>query len=285
MSVNWGYLINRIEGGAYGFHAQALGEERLADVRAKVGRASASCAPVVDIQSNFDQILGENLNIREVFSSTQPPWPVFWTVHFRGRGRRFASIQLWECAEAGLGQVLQGMVWQYTKDDGSIVGPVHMSIADIDEQGVPTNWSAEGFADIPESQIEELKYEMGLDVAATLGALELLNCSNVELIDTPTSRQVARNEMRTMGRRTQVIAVSASTKRRTVSTVDGLGDSTPKQLHSVRGHIAHYGDCCPTQHEPRGKLFGKKTARIWVPMHARGVGEGPPPRQNFKTTK
>lgn len=43
------------------------------------------------------------------------------------------------------------------------------------------------------------------------------------------------------------------------------------RLHSVRGHVAHYGDCCPGRHEPGGLLSGRTTGRVWVPQHARGV--------------
>jgi hypothetical protein len=55
----------------------------------------------------------------------------------------------------------------------------------------------------------------------------------------------------------------------------GHGDGSKPRLHIVPGHFAHYGDCCPTQHEPKGLLFGKYQGMVWIEMHARGDrGEG-----------
>lgn len=45
---------------------------------------------------------------------------------------------------------------------------------------------------------------------------------------------------------------------------------TGPSLHIVSGHFSHYGDCCPTQHEPKGKLFGRLEGVYWMPMHMRG---------------
>lgn len=53
----------------------------------------------------------------------------------------------------------------------------------------------------------------------------------------------------------------------------GRGGGTTPDLHIVAGHFSHYGDCCPDQHEPRGKLFGRLEGVYWMPQHLRGNPE------------
>lgn len=48
------------------------------------------------------------------------------------------------------------------------------------------------------------------------------------------------------------------------------GTGITPDLHIVSGHFAHYGDCCPTTHEPKGKLFGRLEGVYWVPQHLAG---------------
>ena len=45
------------------------------------------------------------------------------------------------------------------------------------------------------------------------------------------------------------------------SAGDGRGEGPTPGLHIVPGHFAHYGDCCPSTHAPKGRLFGKGSVR------------------------
>lgn len=111
-----------------------------------------------------------------------------------------------------------------------------------------------------------------------LGVYNFLNMRNVELVEAPLPGHLYRVERR-LGIRSHVLAVTSTGKSRTGGRPsNGQTDAAP--LHSVRGHVAHYGACC-RHHEPRGLLFGKLTARVWVPPHARGDVETGSVEQTF----
>jgi hypothetical protein len=57
---------------------------------------------------------------------------------------------------------------------------------------------------------------------------------------------------------------------RSQSNGKSTGTGFSPGVHPVAGHMAHYGNCCPGHHEPKGKLFGKNTGVYWVPNHLRG---------------
>lgn len=50
-------------------------------------------------------------------------------------------------------------------------------------------------------------------------------------------------------------------------------DSGSGPLQIIRGHIRHYGNCCPGVHESRGLLFGKETGRFWIDPFVKGTIE------------
>lgn len=113
--------------------------------------------------------------------------------------------------------------------------------------------------------------EWSIGQLVLLGSLNFLNCRNVELVEPHRPRSERRRIART-GVTISEIAVrptGSTTRARVVGTSEG--SATP--LTSVRGHFSHYGDCCPGQHEPRGKLFGRLEGRYWIPQHARGDRE------------
>lgn len=102
-----------------------------------------------------------------------------------------------------------------------------------------------------------------------LGALNFLNCRNVEIVEPARPRAERRRVART-GVKVNVLNVFPSGSSSS-SRSDGDGAGVP--LTSVRGHFAHYGDCCPGHHDPKGKLFGRLSGRFWIPQHARGTAE------------
>lgn len=55
-------------------------------------------------------------------------------------------------------------------------------------------------------------------------------------------------------------------------------------VHVVRGHPAHYGDCCPGAHPPNKLLFGKLTGVYWVPAHIRGSADEGEVLTDFEAT-
>lgn len=102
-------------------------------------------------------------------------------------------------------------------------------------------------------------------------ALAFLNCTNGEL-ETPTiPAKVERKRRAKLGGKPPI--------RYSMIKVRGMGRGggggehgagEDRGEHIVRGHFSHYGNCCPGNHEPRGKLFGKLEGRYWMPQHLRG---------------
>lgn len=102
-----------------------------------------------------------------------------------------------------------------------------------------------------------------------LATFSLLNSTNCSIVESPLSRPLRRAEQR-YGVRSHVIQVTTSNRARRGDSRAGEPSTITYPLSSVRGHHAHYGDCCPRFHEPKGLLFGKLTGRVWVPQYARG---------------
>lgn len=154
-------------------------------------------------------------------------------------------------------------------------GPVHMEQLAIYEDGQPAdiNWTivlpAPG-TDPKDPTPTLRKWEMARLVL--LATLNFMNCRNVELVDSPMPRSARRRIERTApGITVKELSVFPTGKRYAGGTSKANEGGVP--LHSVRGHFAHYGDCCPGMHEPRGLLFGKLAGRYFVAQHARGTAD------------
>lgn len=96
-----------------------------------------------------------------------------------------------------------------------------------------------------------------------LGALNFLNCRNVEIVE-PQRPRAERRRIERTGQRIHTINVFPVGR----TTRGGKGDPVGVPLTSVRGHFARYGP-----EFGREKLFGKYSGRFWRPMHARGSAE------------
>lgn len=111
------------------------------------------------------------------------------------------------------------------------------------------------------------------EVAVLLMSLNFLNCTNIAAVeptfDRPARRRIARI-LPSAERRARVIHVFPAGRSRRKGD---RGEPIVMPLSGVRAHFAHYGDCCPGRHEPRGKLFGKHTGKFYVPQHTRGSEE------------
>ena len=113
--------------------------------------------------------------------------------------------------------------------------------------------------DLAEFQRDELTKRMFVP----LFAYNLLNCSNVILVDEPSrSRSLARRIARTGVTLSEIHVLRQGTTRKSSSATTAPAGST--RLHSVRGHTARYGV------EGRGLLFGRIAGRFWIPQHVRG---------------
>lgn len=103
-----------------------------------------------------------------------------------------------------------------------------------------------------------------------LGAFTFCNTTNCEIAEPARPRAEQKRVDRTGIRVSQIHVRPMGKTTRGEKRLEPL-DLTAR--HGVRGHMAHYGDCCPGRHDPKGKLFGKLQGRYWIPPHVRGNPE------------
>jgi hypothetical protein len=226
-----------------------------------------------------------------------PPWINFWmeapvdlqtmddtfTTVIRKTSSRYAV--LWSAlTRAILGEAwneppdvvvcLEGML--FLEIDGKACGPIGVWKIGLDDRGIAVNEEFKSmFAHLDEQDgtpVNERREEEFRKMAMASGwALAFMSCANVDL--EPVPRGPAKVEAK-YKRRHGRFPTRFSTLRITKIGGGGKGSGSGEVVqHIVRGHMVHYGDCCPGQHAPKGLLFGKITGRFIVPMHARGNPE------------
>lgn len=176
--------------------------------------------------------------------------------------------ELWEpAAPVDWGRVrwaIDTCLWigGYSKALGGVfqtAGPVHIWRSAVYENGEP--------ADLHWVHLVS-EYDMShWDMAhlVLLGALNFMNCRNVELVE-PARERHERKRLARLGVTVQTINVFPV--GRSTRSVKGAGAGQGVPLASVRGHFAHYGP-----EYGRGLLFGKLAGRYWIPAFARGSKE------------
>ncbi|MGH9094156.1 MAG: hypothetical protein ACRDXE_03250 [Acidimicrobiales bacterium] len=108
--------------------------------------------------------------------------------------------------------------------------------------------------------------------APTLDVLELLHMRNVTVAEVrPEAVRRDRKRGNLPPVRYHVLRLHLPRKGSDAGTGTGTGISPGE--HIVAGHVAHYGDCCPGQHAPHKRLFGRHEGTYWVPSHLRGRPE------------
>ncbi len=215
------------------------------------------------------------------FPSVKPPWSKSFVGYMNGKGVPYINY-VWAIEpteETGPplhndGTPMESCAWVfhiYTfaglwGTPLKVVGPLFVTRTYVaDDGGIlhVSSWPlARGYDNVVAADIEKWPT---ITVHATFSLLNSTNCS---IAESPLPRPLRRTEQR-YGVRSHVIQVT--TKNRSArSSRAGEPSSITYPLTSVRGHHAHYGDCCPRYHEPKGLLFGKLTGRVWVPQYARG---------------
>jgi len=136
------------------------------------------------------------------------------------------------------------MLWRYAVyEDGSAADLYWVDLWDEKDEGTPA--------------------KTGLDFAnfVMMGALNFLNCRNVQIVE-PKRDRAERKRIEKTGVKVHEINIYPVGKRSTY-TKGEPGTGVP--LSSVRGYFATY--------TPERPLFGKYPGRFWVPQHARGKRE------------
>lgn len=234
--------------------------------------------PVVDATQIYHS-LADNpkpVYIYEDHPCIAPPWPsaivgyvnehdnVVLMHIFSEELSKSQRSEKWEAAEPidwmQVRWVTQVTVWiggRSNKSNQSVplMGPLHMWLYAIGENGAPM--------DIRWVQFREEYPIENWDMAqlVVLGALNFMNCRNVDIVEPSRRRAEARQIVRT-GVKVSVINVFPVGKS-TRSESKNKGCGVP--LASVRGHFSHYGP-----DYGKGLLFGKLAGRFWIPQHARG---------------
>lgn len=259
------------------------------DLRAGRARASSPdlrdlarlewpCYPVVDCTPIYDQLIEANRAISLYDHRLAPPWEEEQAAlaYVNGHGNVIVATVLvldstlegnrWETAEpidwADVRWRLRILLFIGGRGGTGpfpTTGPVQAWDWAVAADGSPL--------DLHWTQLEE-RYPMShWDMAqlVVLGALDLLNCRNVEVVEPLRQRAERRRVERTGVRVTQIAVRSIGAWARAER---GAAVQPGVPLTSVRGHFAHYGP-----EYDRALLFGRYAGRFWRPQHARGSAE------------
>jgi len=116
---------------------------------------------------------------------------------------------------------------------------------------------------------EKTKVAIGMAANAVCCTFDFCNSVNVAPAVPARPRATRRRIERSLGGETiKTLHIWRKGRTSISSTGEPLNGGVP--LHEVRGHWAHYGDCCPGRHEPHGLLFGKYAGRVRKEIHLRG---------------
>jgi hypothetical protein len=155
-----------------------------------------------------------------------------------------------------------------------VMGPVISFAIPINGAGRPLDirWFLSREADLG----KEDQFLVAFSVV--LQAIDFAHCRNVtldrEFVD-PAVRKAREKRARKRGEHKPLTysLIRIDPNSTTSSGRAGSGDAEDRVYHIVRGHVAHYGNCCPGAHPPNGKLFGKIEGKVFMPQHARGSKE------------
>lgn len=174
-----------------------------------------------------------------------------------------------------------------TASGGPVQGPVGGAVFLLDELGfmVGNSWWATPHvrADAPEDAQDAAAWVNSRGASdwilsqcqVPMQSLAFLHCKNVRTEDHHPPATVRTRKGRIAPGPTGVAVfstISLDVPRRGGSG-GSAGGHDDRALHIVDGHFAHYGNCCPGSHEPKGRLFGRLEGVYWVESHARGNPE------------
>jgi hypothetical protein len=232
----------------------------------------AGDAPIVDATGIYEALVGRDAPVAmyEDHPCIAPPWDQAAICYVNGHGNVIVMVSTvlaaprWETAEPTDWERVR---WQlhtllFLGGRGGAgpmptTGPVHAWQFAIGHDGEPL--------DLHWIQLSPQYPTEHWDMAhlTLLGALNFLNCRNVELVEPRRPRAEARRLART-GVRVHTINVFPAGRSSRSAKTDPVG----VPLTSVRGHFARYGP-----EYGRGLLFGKYAGRFWIPQFARGSAE------------
>lgn len=226
-----------------------------------------------------------------------PPWDVAWIEYTNAqterRGVWMLGFDLAKTSPAERGQ-LDGMIGQAIEDAEAqspgepvrwaivmvlfvdngreVVGPWGTVIWVLDGWGKPlgNRWFLRNGASAWQEGEEHESMLMHIALTPALQTISFAHCRNAVLEHGARPPKLAKAYRRRHGAepvRWQTVRLELP---RRAGSADPSRPGSPPDLHIVSGHYAHYGNCCPSAHEPNGLLFGRLDGVFWVPMHMAG---------------
>lgn len=227
-------------------------------------------ARIVTAQAVYERVRGASVDFREIAPLPPVSSPI-WVEYENPDGSQCGTVGLFEGDETKGMWALQTLIASRSGREAMWLG---------EEMQVPTGagfgvceearrlaqpWLSDMIAKDP------ARYGGTLHFGVAMFAVALLASHNIETrwVDPPTvkSRSRRARHNRPLVRHEKIIVRPAlAEQHRSISRDSGIEQAG----HTVRGHFAHYGRCCGSAHEEKGKLFGRHERRIWIDEHQAG---------------
>ena len=268
---------------------------RLADMGSKGREANQATAgflrrhiPVIEATLVAEQVFGAPLMTLADFPCLTPPWPAFWLEYVRPRNATKATPERWGllCVEEGIEHFAKQAADQrwpvsaeraftmglYAEYRSQVFGPCAQWEIAVDERGIGVQ--ADYAVMDRNVRDEENTPDFERLMWTALQTITFFHCRNVHVVPgEPLPPKVAKAQTKKLGRAPlvySVVKIDPFGQRKARAAANGGGTAAPRRLHTVPGHFAHFGNCCPGVHEPHGLAFGKLTGMFWSPPHIRG---------------
>lgn len=247
----------------------------------RAAQAFAMAGPVVDISGIYRTVRDRDysIDLYESHTSVAPPWLLFTMAFVNKFGNVFLLPSFVKEEKDGF----DGPSWTQGEDiDWSDVrwtidtfvfisgkthgrgipttGPCFLFQTAIHKDGRPVDLHWVDLMPDIDRDLWDMSHQ------TMLGALNFLNCRNVDIVEVQQPRP-ERRRLQRLGAETKLHTINVFPAGKTTRNTKGepVG-GTP--LTPVRGHFAEYGEAYG-----KGKLFGRLEGRFWVPAFVRGARE------------
>jgi hypothetical protein len=233
-------------------------------------------ARIVRAQAVYERARGGvEIDFREIAPIPPVSSPI-WVEYSPSSGGQMGAIGLFEGDESGGVWVLQSLISGGDTKEAMWLGeefvlPTSAGFM-VTEGG--TQYAQPWLSDLMKSRSDIASGTLHFGV--TLFTVALLAAHNIgtRWVDPPahTKKRTRRSRHNRPLIRHEEIVVRPAPLERNRSITRDSGIEQPG--HTVRGHFAHYGSCCPAAaHEPKGRLFGRYDRKLWIDEHEAGKPE------------
>lgn len=228
-------------------------------------------ARIVTAQAVYERVRGSNVDFREIAPLPPVSSPI-WVEYENPDGSQYGVIGLFEGDETEGMWALQTLIANrkgrmealWLGEEFQVPTSTGFSVRE-EARRLAQPWLSDMIADDP------ARYGGTLHFGVAMFAVALLASHNIETrwVDPPTAKsrsRRARHNRRLVRHEEIVVRPAPAEQDRSIPRDSGI----ERAGHTVRGHFAHYGRCCGSAHEEKGKLFGRHERRIWIDEHQAG---------------